>query len=160
MPPQDPDRDELLAEIGVLRRHLAELQHEKADLELLIETTTEHSDFVAEDLWQTLDATKTHLLSKITKLNQEVAHLRQKISELQQEKVDLELVLDMNTQLSGLIEEDLLNKVEVTLRESKRRFRLISETIPVPITISRLSDQIIVYANEPASNFFGLSVEP
>jgi PAS domain S-box-containing protein len=112
-----------------------------------------------EDLFHKLASTKKHLLSRITRLRQEVDDLHQKIASLQQEKADLELLLEMNTKHSDSIEEDLLNKVESTLRESERRFRLISETIPVPITVSRVSDHTIVYANEPASCLFGLPIE-
>ena len=159
MSPAEPSKDELRAEIAVMRRQLTTLQREKGDLELLIEMNIEHADFVTEDLFYKLDSTKKTLASKITKLRREISELHAQITELQHERADLELLLEMSTKHSDSVEEDLLNKVEATLRESERRFRLISETIPVPITVSRIADHSIVYANEPASCLFGVPLE-
>ncbi|MGL5060652.1 MAG: PAS domain S-box protein, partial [Microcoleus sp.] len=41
---EEPSREQLLLEVQQLRAELETLQHEKADLEILLETTTEHSD--------------------------------------------------------------------------------------------------------------------
>lgn len=172
MPLAEPSQEILAQENSELRRHIeeleqrnndlhqqnAELHQEKADLELLIETNIEHSDLVADELFSQLDSARTLLLTKITRLHQEIDTLQQEIVHLQKERVDLELLLEMNTSHSDSVEEELLNRVESTLRESERRFRLISETIPVPITVSRTADHSIVYANEPASNLFGVAL--
>jgi PAS domain S-box-containing protein len=149
----------LRLEIAELRQELTRLNREKTDLELLIKTTSEHSDYIEEDLLQKLDSTKKELLSKIVKLRSEIHILHQDIEKLNQEKADLELLIEMNIVHADSIEDDLLNKVASTLRESERRFRLISETIPIPITVSRVSDHSIVYANESASVFLGLPLE-
>ena len=85
----------------------------------------------------------------------ETAKLRQETAELKREKSDLELLIETNIEHSDYLEEDLLNKIESAIRESERRFRLISETIPVPITVSQVSDDIIVYANGSAGSLFG-----
>lgn len=89
----------------------------------------------------------------------EVNELRQRVAALVAEKADLEMMIEMNTEYSDQLEEDLLKRVESTLRESEKRFRLITETIPVPIIISRIHGSEIVYANEPASDVIGISVE-
>jgi PAS domain S-box-containing protein len=150
---------ELLAQNAELQQQLAELQQEKTDLEVLIETNSQHSDLVAEDLLAQLDETGTLLLRKIARLRREIFRLDQHISTLQADKADLELLLEMNISHADSLEEDLLNRVESTLRESEQRFRLISETIPIPITVVRVQDHRIVYANEPASQLFGVPLK-
>jgi PAS domain S-box-containing protein len=152
--------DALLAEIAQLRQDKAELAREKADLELLIQATIEHSDFVEEELIEnvdTLETTKKALGLEVTKLCQEIDGLCQKITQLQRDKADLEVLMELNIAHSDFIEESLLNKVESTLRESERRFRLISETIPVPMIVTLVANGEIVYANEPAGALFGIS---
>lgn len=146
---------ELRRTIETLQRQNADLEHEKSDLELLIETNIEHSDLIAEDLLAQLDSARTLLLRKVARLRREIHALQQEVLRLQEDRADLEVLLDMNIRHSDSVEEDLLKKVELTLRESERRFRLISETIPVPITVSRSADHRIVYANKPASALFG-----
>lgn len=159
MPAAEPSKDELLAEIGVLRRQFVSLQREKADLELLFETNVEHSDIVAEELLRTLGSTKNTLMGKLIRLRREISGLHREIRQLQHEKLDLELLLETITTHADSVEDDLLQQVETTLRESEQRFRLISETIPVPITVNHYSDYTIIYANEPAHMLFGLSHE-
>lgn len=109
------------------------------------------------------EPSKRALFSEIVGLREELAELKREkadlellIAELKREKADLELLMETNIEHSDYLEEDLLNKVESALRESEQRFRLISETIPVPITVSRVSDAAIVYANGPAGSLFGL----
>ncbi|MEH1827062.1 MAG: PAS domain S-box protein [Nostoc sp.] len=50
-------------------------------------------------------------------------------------------------------------QIEKTLQESEARFRVISEAIPVPLTISRVSDGLILYANTQLLQTFRLSPE-
>ncbi|MEH1777958.1 MAG: PAS domain S-box protein [Nostoc sp.] len=50
-------------------------------------------------------------------------------------------------------------QIEKTLQESEARFRVISEAIPVPFTISRVSDGLILYANTQLLQTFRLSPE-
>lgn len=47
---EEPSREQLLAEIASLRQELATLKQEKADLEVLLETMTAHSDQVEAEL--------------------------------------------------------------------------------------------------------------
>lgn len=44
------------------------------------------------------------------------------------------------------------------LRESEERFRIIAETTPIPLIITRLSDDVILYANAQASAHLGLTI--
>jgi PAS domain S-box-containing protein len=59
-----PSSETLLAEISVLREEITMLQREKADLELLMEMTTEYSDDVTEELFTAVESTR-HLLQNI-----------------------------------------------------------------------------------------------
>ncbi|MCP4343981.1 MAG: PAS domain S-box protein [Desulfobacterales bacterium] len=90
-------------------------------------------------------------------LQSEIIKLRQENARLKREKSDLEVLVELNVDHGDFLEETLFEKVESALRESEKRFRLISETIPVPIIVSRVSDNAIVYANDPAEAMFGFS---
>ncbi|AFY32276.1 PAS domain S-box protein [Calothrix sp. PCC 7507] len=50
-------------------------------------------------------------------------------------------------------------KIEQTLLESEIRFRTISEAIPIPLAITRLSDGTILHANQEFLQIFKLSLE-
>ncbi len=145
----------MFAEIAGLRQEVARLKQEKIDLQLLIETNIEHSDRVTEDLFEKMNITKQNLLTKIISLSREVSYLHEEVTNLKREKTDLEMMIEMNIEHSDHITEDLIDKVELTLIESEKRFRMICETIPVPILVTRLSDFRIVYANMPTGDFFG-----
>lgn len=57
-------------------------------------------------------------------------------------------------------QEDLSKIAALHLEtEYEKQFRLITETIPMPIIICRVSDGIFVYANESAGSMFGLPVD-
>lgn len=159
MPEPELSREELWAEIGKLRQHLAVLSEERDDLVLLLETNLDHSDRVTEELLSKFASTKATLAGNIVTLRREIFDLQHDILRLQKEKADLELLLEMSTKHSDIVEEDLLKKVEATLRDSERQFRLLSETIPIPITVSRTRDHAIIYANDPASKLFGVPLE-
>lgn len=143
---------QLHEEIARLQRENADLAREKNDLQLLMETNIEHSDLVEEELFHDLEAIKQTLLAEITRLREEK-------DSLAREKTDLEMLIELNIEHSDFIEENLLDKIEATLRESERRFRLVSETIPIPILVTLIADSTILYANEPASRLFDLPLQ-
>ncbi|MBF0225326.1 MAG: response regulator [Desulfobacterales bacterium] len=86
------------------------------------------------------NSSKEKLLLDINDLQKENAALKQEVK-------DLKMIIETTSAHSDDMAEDLLNQVESTLRESEKRFRLITETIPVPITVARACDNIIIYAN-------------
>ncbi len=56
---EEPSREQLFWEVQSLRAELEKLKREKADLEILLETTTEHSDTVEADLlWKAESAVR------------------------------------------------------------------------------------------------------
>ncbi|MEA5624519.1 PAS domain S-box protein [Nostoc sp. UHCC 0251] len=50
-------------------------------------------------------------------------------------------------------------RIERTLQESEARFQVISEGIPIPLMISRMSDGLILYANPELIKIFNFSPE-
>ena len=104
-------------------------------------------------------ATIESLQAKVASLSEELAQLRMEVEELRNEKADLEVLLEMTTEHSDNLEEELYAKVEATLRESEKRFRLIAETIPIPVIVSRVADSTILYANGPASKLVHLTTD-
>ncbi len=105
--------------------------------------------------------TDTHLKVQLSspELLAELEALRQEVEELRQEKDDLEMLLEMTTEHSDTVEEELYDKAEEALRKSEQQLQMIVEATPAPVIISRLADGRIVYANAMAGPLFGLSTE-
>lgn len=89
----------------------------------------------------------------------ELAVLHQAFTDMQQERDDLQTMLEMTTEHSDTVEEELHERAEEALRESERQLRMIIEATPIPIIISRLADGEIVYTNATAGPLVGLSTE-
>lgn len=100
-------------------------------------------------------ANVTESASKIDLL-QEIARLRKENDSLNNEIGDLEMMLEMTTEHSDTMGAELQAKAEEALRESERRFRLITEATPVPVIITRMEDWTVVYGNPLAGPLFGL----
>ncbi|MEH2151825.1 PAS domain S-box protein [Nostoc sp.] len=64
-----------------------------------------------------------------------------------------------NAQLVNIRDITEYKKIEKTLQESEARFRAISEAIPVPLIISRVSDGLILHANPELLQTFRFSPE-
>lgn len=99
------------------------------------------------------------MLKREQEVHAELFALRQEVATLRSEKEDLETLLELTTEYSDYVAEDLKDKVRITQRKSEERFRMIVETTPVPVIISRLSDAKIMYANTRAASLLGLSRE-
>ncbi len=95
------------------------------------------------------------LQAEIAALREEGATLQQKVVTLQQEKADLELLMQMTAEHSDQVADELYTTVEITQRESQERFELVINTVPVPIIISRVAEDVIVYANAAADELTG-----
>ena len=89
----------------------------------------------------------------------EIASLRQQITDIEQDKEDLETLLDMTTEHSDTVEEELHGRAEEAIRESERRLRMIIEATPVAIVISEIDTNIIVFANAIAGPLAGFTTE-
>lgn len=70
-------------------------------------------------------------------------------------------VTDGGESATQIIIRDITKRkqIEKALRESEDRWRAIAQAIPVPLVISRVSDGVILYANEQISATFGVPLE-
>jgi len=146
---------DLIRENARLKKKIEALESEKADLEILMESGSEHGDFVIEDIIHELKTVKKDFLEKVKINVQEVADLHRQLEGLNNEKEDLEMMMEMATDHADGVGEELLDQIQV----SEARFRLITETIPVPMLITRKPNGEILYANKPSAVLFGLSQE-
>lgn len=85
----------------------------------------------------------------------EIEQLRQKNSDLSTEIGDLELLLEMTTEHSDTMGAELQDRAEEAVRESERRFRMITEATPVPVIITQMSSQTVLFGNPLAGPLFG-----
>ena len=92
-------------------------------------------------------------------LQAELANLRQQVEDLEQDKVDLETLLEMTTEHSDSVEEELYDKAEEAIKESERRLRMIIQATPVAVVISDINTGTIVFANSIAGPLVGLSID-
>lgn len=94
-----------------------------------------------------------------SELRRENAELLEKLRKIREESDNRKLMLEAVIGHSDVMEADLLRKAKAALAESERHFQVITETIPVPIMVTRESDGSIIYANEPAAEFLGYPVD-
>jgi len=87
--------EKLHAEIASLRQELADLKREKSDLELLLQTITEHGDYVEDDLLNKAESAEKKFrkyqeelkslfigdISELTKTNEDLSYRNLKLSE-------------------------------------------------------------------------------
>ena len=92
-------------------------------------------------------------------LQTEIEDLRQQVEDLEQEKIDLETLLEMTTEHSDTVEEELYDKAEEAIKESERRLRMIIKATPVAVVISEIDTGEIVFANAIAGPLVGLSTD-
>jgi PAS domain S-box-containing protein len=89
----------------------------------------------------------------------EIAALREQVAALQQEKAELELLIQMTAEHSDRLTDELYSTVESTRREGEERFEVITNTVPVPVIISRVAEDVIVYANAASGELTGVAGE-
>lgn len=92
------------------------------------------------------------LEKKIEDLTKENQKLRKKIKRLKK-------TMDITSRHSDVVAGELEGKVEASIKEIEARVRLISETIPVPVLIARISDGKVMYVNEHSCRVFGFPPE-
>ena len=106
-----------------------------------------------------MDQPTLEVVESIDELQAEIANLRQQVEDLEQEKVDLETLLEMTTEHSDSVEEELYGKAEEAIKESERRLRMIIQATPVAVVITDINTGAIVFANAIAGPLVGLSTD-
>jgi PAS domain S-box-containing protein len=139
-------RVQLIREVQALKAKIAELEQEKLDAELLLETTINHSDRVEELLYE---ITK-RLEREIKEREHTEAALELILEVLQREKEDLEILLETTTAHGDLNAYDLYKDTIEIAQQNRELFRRIAEAVPLGIIAVRQSDEQIIYANSHA----------
>ncbi|MCP4659774.1 MAG: PAS domain S-box protein, partial [bacterium] len=78
---------------------------------------------------------------------------------VREEKKDIETMLEMTTEHSDIVEEELHDKAEKALRESEQRLRLIVDATPTPVLIFAVGDGRVVFANGMVGPELGLGAD-
>jgi len=102
------------------------------------------------------------LVAQNRQLLSEVAERKQAEAALSHVRAVLEQQVDQrarqlqesNARLSAQVEER--RRAEAKLQASEARFRTIVETSPIPLCITSMPEGVILYANEPLRQLFGL----
>lgn len=130
--------EHLLLEIERLRQELKELKRDKADLEILLETTTAHADTIEAQLYES----NKKLEAEIAERQRAEAVLQALATELQsvlaivtRDKADLEILLETMTEHGDIVGDLLYDKAEAALRKSERRLKKFLEAVPVGVGI-------------------------
>jgi PAS domain S-box-containing protein len=148
-------RVQLIREVKELKEKIAELEQERKDAELLLETTINHSDRVEQLLYE---ITK-RLEREIKEKEHAEAALELILEVLKQEKEDLEIILETTTEHGDWMELDRYRDTIEIAQQNRELFRRIAEATPLGIIAVRQSDGQIIYANSTASKELMLSEE-
>ncbi len=148
-------RVQLIREVKELKEKIAELEQERKDAELLLETTINHSDRVEQLLYE---ITK-RLEREIKEKEHAEAALELILEVLKQEKEDLEIILETTTEHGDWMEFERYRDTIEIAQQNRELFRRIAEATPLGIIAVRQSDGQIIYANSTASKELMLSEE-
>jgi PAS domain S-box-containing protein len=149
-----PSLAELRAEIQELQRQLAVSQAEKEDLEIALQTTTEHGDFVEAEL----ERSNRKLQREIAQRELAQMTLQSMLEILTRDKADLESILYAVTQHGDTIEYELYSQAAESIRRNEEQFRAIAEATPIAMILTTPSGQIY-YANATSGQMLGTDAE-
>jgi len=102
--------DALLQELAELRAQVKHLQSEKAELEVILQMSNEHSDKIEEGL-----RTKTKVLFE--------------------EKAALEVILEMSNEHSDNLEAELRARADSAILDNERKLRQFLEAVPIGVFV-------------------------
>ncbi len=147
---EPPQIAELLVELTQLREQVAALQVEKEDLEIALQTITEHGDIVEAEL----ERVNRRLQREIAQRQLAQMTLQSMLEILTRDKADLELMLDTITQHGDTIESELYARVAESLHRNEELFHSIAEATPIAMVLTR-PDGKIYYANATTGSMLG-----
>ncbi|HEY9667035.1 MAG TPA: adenylate/guanylate cyclase domain-containing protein [Coleofasciculaceae cyanobacterium] len=152
--------EQLLQEIERLRQELEQVKRDKADLEILLETTTAHADTIEIQLHES----NKQLLAEIAERQRAEAALQSFATELQsfldtlsRDKADLEILLETTTEHGDTVESLLFDKAEEVVLESEKRLVQFLEAVPVGVFVVDAGGKPY-YANQKAQQILYQSV--
>ncbi|MCW6037259.1 PAS domain S-box protein [Spirulina subsalsa FACHB-351] len=145
----------LRAEIEQLRQENARLCQEKLDLEIVLENTVSHADFIESQLQRTNE----QLAQEVKERQRALAALETVLSVVKQDMRDLTILLANTTEHGDLMESLLYQQAEDVTRESEQRLAQFLEAIPVGVMVF---DGVgnLYYMNRKAADLLGKSHFP
>jgi PAS domain S-box-containing protein len=144
----------LKAEIEQLRHELSVLASEKQDLEISLQTTTEHGDIVEAEL----ERINRRLHREISQRELAQAALQSMLEILIRDKADLEAILEAVTQHGDTVEYELYAQAAESIRRSEEQFHTIAEATPIAMILTEPNNRIY-YANATSGRMLGTDAQ-
>jgi len=147
--------EHLLAELASLRDRVDQLESNNLDLQISLETTTEHGDTIERQLHET----NKYLALEISERKLAQSTLESILEMVTKDKQDLEIVVETMAVHGDTIEYQLYSDAVDFMRRSEEQFRAIAEATPIIMMIGHLSDGVITYANSTCTETLGISAK-
>jgi len=145
----------MTAEVARLRATIEQLERDKTDLQIALQTTAEHGDAIERDLYEA----NQQLRVEIAERERAQAALQEILATVTRDKQDLELILEATTQHGDTVEYQLYTQAVEAMQESETLLRAISESTSILMILTQRSDGAIAYANPVSGQQLGLSVD-
>jgi PAS domain S-box-containing protein len=142
-------------EVEQLRREMARLRQENSDLQIALQTTTEHGDLIEAELHQSNQRLQTEIGER--RLAQ--AALQEILETVSRDKADLEMILKATAEHGDVLEYQLYTQAVETMRHSEALFRAISESTSILMILTQRSDGAIAYANSVSGDRLGVDTQ-
>lgn len=155
MQEEELSREQLMQEIERLRLEVENLYKEKADLEIMLETTTAHADIVDAQLYEL----NKQLQAEVVERQRIEAELQTFLSIITKDKADLEILLETTTEHGDIIEDLLHDQAREAIQASDKRLAQFLEAVPVGVAVLDAAGKPY-YANYAAQKLLGKGVMP
>lgn len=152
--------EEVLQEVDRLRWELDVLKREKADLEILLETTTTHADTIElllHDSNQQLQAEIAERHCAEAALRVLTQELQSLLDTLSKDKTDLEILLETTTEHGDTVEDLLYCKAQEEVLNGEKRLAQFLDAVPVGVLVVEATGEPY-YANKMAQQILGQTV--
>jgi PAS domain S-box-containing protein len=146
---------QVLQELASLRSQVKQLESDNLDLQIALETTTEHGDAIEKQLY----ITNQELEAQIQERQLAHATLESILEMVTKDKRDLEIVVDTIKEHGDTVEYQLYSDAVDFMRRSEEQFRAIAEATPIIMMIGHLSDGLITYANSTCNETLGIDAK-
>jgi PAS domain S-box-containing protein len=150
----------LLQEIERLRQELEALKRDKADLEIVLETTTAHADAIERLLHESNQQLHVEIAERRRAeeaLQRLAVELQSVLDSIAKDKADLEILLETTTEHGDTVEELLFDKAEEAVLNSEKRLVQFLDAVPVGVLVVDATGAPY-YANKMARQILGQTV--